>query len=287
MILSIGCSHSAGPYDLKDNKILSKDNWPQAVSKQTDEKYRHIALPGHGLLSYYEVLKYLDEQGQLSHINKLLIQHTQEPRLVTAINPPSIFDEIVKRSVDAISDDDIKFKHTIIDPPGSVLNIGSPNTLFSPTFLGELTKNKPSSETKLFIVELFGNLHSLFSYARFYKNIFDLTRAEIIRICERNDIKLFEFAWDWSGSHTNDMTWDYEKVNTISKDNYMIVKDEFMKSIASDLNIDYHRNEDKLKKLFDSYTNKIGHFGKQGEAIAHKVIIKYLKSTGIFNEGKE
>lgn len=283
MILSLGCSHSAGPYDLKDNKILSKDNWPQAVSKHTQEKYRHVALPGQGILSYYEVLKYLDEQQQLIHINKLLIQHTQEPRLISSIKPSNIIDSIVEEAVNAVSDDGLNFKHTIIDNKGLILNIGSPNTLFDSIFHGNLTKDKPNSETKLFITELFDNLHSLFSYARFYKNIFDLTRAEIVRICERNNIKLFEFAWDWSASHTNDMTWHYEKVHTISSSDYMIVKEEFMKSIANDLNTDYHRNEDSLRKLFDSYTNKIGHFGEQGEAIAHKVIIDYLKSVEFFN----
>lgn len=284
MILSIGCSHSAGPYDSNDKRIESKFNWPEAITQHTNEKHRHIAIPGQGIISYYEVLKHLEDHNLLSHINKLLVQHTQEPRIVTSITPLEIYDMIVSRSGDAVSDDDIKFKHTLFNTNDAVMNIGSPNTLLRPAFTGRLTKNKPNTSTKLFVTEMFDNIHSLFSYARGYKIIFDLVRAEIIRICERNNIELFEFAWDWSASHANDLTWDYEKVHTISSDDFMIVKEEFMKIVASNMNIDYQSNKQYLKKIYDDHTNKIGHFVPSGETIAQQAIINHLKSVEFFNE---
>lgn len=284
MILSIGCSHSAGPYDSNDKRIESKFNWPEAITQYTDEKHRHIAIPGQGILSYYEVLKHLEDHNLLSHINKLLVQHTQEPRIVTSITPLEIYDMIVSKSGDAVSDDDTKFKHTILDTNDAVMNIGSPNTILRPAFTGRLTKNKPNTSTKLFVTEMFDNIHSLFSYARGYKIIFDLVRAEIIRICERNNIELFEFAWDWSASQANDLTWDYEKVHTISSDDFMIVKEEFMKIVASNMNIDYESNKQYLKTIYDDHTNKIGHFVPSGETIAQQAIINYLKSVEFFNE---
>ena len=284
MILSIGCSHSAGPYDSNDKRIESKFNWPEAITQHTNEKHRHIAIPGQGIISYYEVLKHLEDHNLLLHINKLLVQHTQEPRIVTSITPLEIYDMIVSKSGDAVSDDDIKFKNTILDTDDSVMNIGSPNTLLRPTFNGRLTKNKPNTETKLFVTEMFDNIHSLFSYARGYKIIFDLVRAEIIRICERNNIELFEFAWDWSASHANELTRDYEKVHTISSGDFMIVKEEFMKIVASNMDIDYQSNKQYLKTIYDDHTNMIGHFVPSGESIAQKAIINYLKSVEFFNE---
>lgn len=283
MILSIGCSHSAGPYDSNDKRIESKFNWPEAITQHTNEKHRHIAIPGQGIISYYEVLKHLEDHNLLSHINKLLVQHTQEPRIVTSITPLEIYDMIVSRSGDAVSDDDIKFKHTILDTDDSVMNIGSPNTILRHAFNGRLTKNKPNTETKLFVTEMFDNIHSLFSYARGYKIIFDLIRAEITRICERNNIELFEFAWDWSASHANDLTWDYEKVHMISSGDFMIVKEEFMKIVASDMDIDYESNKQYLKTIYDDHTNKIGHFVPSGETIAQQAIINHLKSVEFFN----
>lgn len=287
MILGIGCSHSAGPYDSNDGRIETKADWPTAVAKHTNEKYRHIAIPGQGILSYYEVLKYLEEQDLLRQFDKLLIQLTQEPRIVTSRNPEEIYNIIVDRSRDAVSGDE-KFKHTIFETDTSVLNIASPNTLFGHIFNGNLTKNKPKTETKIFIADLFDNLHSLFSYSRNYKNIFDLVYAEIVRICERNDIKLFDFAWDWSVSHANDLTRHYKKVEIISPNSgRMIVKEEFMKVFATKLDIDYQSNKKWLKRIYNEHTNKIGHFTPVGEMISHEIIIKYLKSTGFFNEGKE
>lgn len=284
MILSIGCSHSAGPYDSKDKRIIAKFNWPEAITQHTNEKHRHIAIPGQGIISYYEVLKHLEDHNLLSHINKLLVQHTQEPRIVTSMTPLEIYDMIVSKSGDAVSDDDIKFKHTLFSTNDAVMNIGSPNTLLRPMFGGRLTKNKPNFETKMFVTEMFDNLHSLLSYARNYKIIFDLVRAEIIRICERNDIQLFEFAWDWTSSHANNLTRDYEKVHIISLGDFMIVKEEFMKIVASNMNIDYQSNRKYLRNIYDEHTNNIGHFMPAGETIAQQAIINHLKSVEFFNE---
>ena len=279
MILSIGCSHSNGPYNKRDSHV-NTDSWPQTVTKNTDEKHRHISMPGQGILSYYEVIKYLEEQDALSHIDKLLIQYSQEPRVVVSENPEEIYSNIVKQSVDAVSDNEHirfsepKYKHTCITTLTSVYNNANPNTILTHFFSGRLTEVKPKSETKIIVAELFNNLHSLFSYSRNYKNIFDLTRLELIRICERNNIKLFEFAWDWSTSHTNEHTKEFEKVQIIRPGDFMIVKEEFMKKRADILNIDYMSNKKQLRSDWDRHTNNIGHMMPDGEKIVQQVIVE-------------
>lgn len=283
MILSFGCSHSCGPYDEKDfslrrdaprwdDKVVAPhenmyremmNDWPSEVARNSNEKHYHIAISGHGILSYYEVLKAFEENGLLQTVDKLLIQHTHELRMVTGINPGDLQKHIHNRMIPDFKSatDDFIFRNIILGP---VINATAPLSVIPQ--LKAINNKKPTVDQKLFLIDTLTNLVSLLSYTHTYKNIFDLTLAEIKRICERNNIKYYDFAWDtYSSYNLGSITQEFDKVQVISKDDFMVVKPAMG------------------KEQYDTRaTNNGGHLMKEGNDTANKIIIDYLHTTDIF-----
>lgn len=81
--LWIGCSHSAGIYSDTDERI-SKFGIPYLVSKEFDSNnWKMIAAPGHGIIEYSCILSHLDNNNLLDNFSNIILQLTQEPRLLS------------------------------------------------------------------------------------------------------------------------------------------------------------------------------------------------------------
>lgn len=289
MILSLGCSHSCGSYTAKDFSLRRDaprhhdvvlppyhnqhrefmDDWPSEVGRVAESAHYHIAIPGHGILSYYEILKALEDNDLLHSIDKLLIQHTQELRTVTSTTPTRFNDFLHETVIPEFKMNTDDFIFRSVTPDGEVLNINAPMSLFGN--LRRFTTGKIPSEQKLFFLDTMETLSSLMSYTQNIKNIFDLTLAEIHRICERNNIKYYDFAWDFNASFSIERTKDLRKTHVISDSEFMIVKKEFSK-----LGIDGNN--------FYSLLSRGGHLMKEGTDIANKIILDYLHTTDIFDK---
>lgn len=286
MILSLGCSHSNGPYYENDMNDLDHDSWPKMLAKRVNEKYRHIAAPGNGILTYYEILKQLEEQNLLHLVDKLLIQHTQELRIIISYpDPNDIYEEIENKVFDMFTtNSELPFIFTVLEQ-GTVMNLCSTTSLTSKIFEGVITESKPDTKTKLFITEMFQNLHSLLGHNKNGQNIFNLTHAEIIRMCERNNIKLYEFAWDWSGTLQYESTKHLNYyVPIVHNDKFFILKEFFTRRLAKEAKIDYNKKNSKtLENMFENYLNFNGHFLLSGEIISHEIIVDILNKQGFFD----
>jgi hypothetical protein len=78
--LYIGCSHATGTYDKDDNIINRIESIPYRTSKILDQKWKSIALSGHGIFAYATIIEYLIQSKQL-YFKNIIIQQTFEPRL--------------------------------------------------------------------------------------------------------------------------------------------------------------------------------------------------------------
>ena len=220
MILSIGCSHSIGPYD--ENDIGSRDSggifytegdeWPSIVSTIHNQKHRHIALPGMGMLQYYEVLRYLDENKLLRDVNNLIIQWTHEPRHVLPSHNQTLKDALEKDITKMIkADKDFALYSLLYEP---CMNIHS-TSILSHIFNGKLTSKKPNTEIKLFVTELMSNITEQFKGSVDDKNIQYLVKNEINRICKKNCIQLFQIDWIETVVNTLDTRNNTQYTNSI------------------------------------------------------------------------
>jgi hypothetical protein len=246
MILSIGCSHSCGPYD--ENDLGPRDSggiyytegeeWPSIVSTMHNQKHRHIALPGMGMLQYYEVLRYLDENKLLRDVNNLIIQWTHEPRHILPSHNHTLKGALEKDITKMIRDDKDFALYSLLYEP--CMNIYS-TSILSHIFNGKLTSKKPNTEIKLFVTELMSNMNEQFKNSVDNKNIQYLVKNEINRICKKNCIQLFQINW-------------IEDVVNI---------------------LDIYNNT--------QYTNSIGHLNSLGNRKAINRIIRVLKQQGLFN----
>lgn len=246
MILSIGCSHSIGPYD--ENDVGQRDSgglyyktgeeWPSHISALHGKKHRHIALPGMGMLQYYEVLKYLNENKLLDDVDTIIIQWTHEPRYILPNNNQTLR-HMLETDITKMmkGNEDFALYAAFYEP---CMNIFATSVL-DKIFSGMLTSRIPNTETKLFVTELMANITDLFKSGIDNKNIEYLVKNEINRICRNNNIKLFQFDW----------------IDTVNK------------------SLDIFNNA--------QYTNSIGHLNYIGNRKANKKIIQELKQQGLFN----
>jgi hypothetical protein len=246
MILSIGCSHSVGPYD--ENDVGQRDSgglyyktgeeWPSVISNMYNTKYRHIALPGMGMLQYYEVLRYLNENKLLDDIDTIIIQWTHEPRYILPNNKQTL-QYMLETDITKMmkSNEEFVLFSALYEPCMNIFATSFLDKIFS----GMLTSSIPNTETKLFVTDLMSNITDLFESGTDNKNIEYLVKNEINRICKNNNIKLFQFNW----------------IDTIVK------------------TLDIYNTTD--------YTNNIGHLNYLGNKKANGLILRELKQQGLFN----
>jgi len=266
----------------RDTKKYGKhdvlNDWPSNVFKKANKKFYHIGMPGHGILSYYEVLQALEASGLLVDVDKLIVQLTQEPRLVCSPTPKKLQIDIDTLLLPAMQDITEEFTLNVFTA-GLILNPYATHSMINHVNNGLLNSKKPTAQESLFALEMFENLNLILGYTNVYKNIFDLVYAEIKRICERNNIELYTFAWDFCASFETAETSKYEKVVTIDSDKFTIIKDKFKQRLAKEYNISYNESEEKIKE----YMNDGGHYMEAGNNIANEIILEELERQGMFN----
>lgn len=281
MILSIGCSHSLGPYDKNDkpiNEIIDhtdlyyepKQDWPSALYSKTNGKYKHIAMPGLGAVSYYEALKFLDDNDYLSGIDKLIVQWTNEPRLATSNNPTQMRERLEHALHGLFSTDDDFVMASSGRMP--IYNITGPASLTTHVINGSLTDSKPDTKTSLFVAELISNLQTLYTHSHNAKSVFELSKTGIKDLCAKNDIQYYEFAWARSSSIGSGLSKQqgFKSVNFIADNGeYDIVKTELQK-------------QKELHNITERLENDGGHLMPRGQDLANKIIIDFMTKQGLF-----
>lgn len=79
--LWIGCSHSAGLYNMKNTIINSNAGIANRIANHYRQRWKIISFPGDGNFKFMEAIKILDDRRLLSNFRNIIIQQTYEPRL--------------------------------------------------------------------------------------------------------------------------------------------------------------------------------------------------------------
>lgn len=79
--LWIGCSHSAGLYDIKNNIINSDNGIANRLAKLYRQDWKILSYPGEGNFTFMQIMRLLDENDLLKNFRNVFIQQTYEPRL--------------------------------------------------------------------------------------------------------------------------------------------------------------------------------------------------------------
>lgn len=280
MIVSFGCSHSVGPYTKDDRPVRRNspnislnmssekfDDWPSVLSERfTETKYRHYAVPGHGALMYYQLLKKIEELGLINQVQKLIIQWTHELRLTSTDNPTE-YDKNWTKVITSSFKSDSEFM--ISTQYGRLYNFHAPGSLTQHFADGALVETKPKKSSVVDVSYFLENLSCLHSFTHQPKIIFDLVRNDIIRMCEEYDIKFYEFAWDESRSTNSNLTKEreLERIHIVHDKDFDVVSKKILQK-----GYDY-----------DSMLNRGGHVKEDSQHIVNKTIIEFMEKQGLFN----
>lgn len=248
-IISFGCSHSMGYYDTNDcNNILYA--WPKAVHEKCKNVnyFFHIGLPGHGVIDYCYYLTKLDEEGILKNTDKLIIQHTSEPRCVF-YHHLKVLEKFYKNEVRSYFDDDITENFKMVNTKDFFIKKYNKNNLPLPLNIAGTSILKyivDNNSTR--IAEKFDAMISAFVPSSTVVQAVRLSYEKIHQLAKKNNIELYEFLWPG-------MTTDIEnKIHIVDK------------------NIpDYNK-----------FRNSNGHVNKEGHEIIKNNILDYLQDNGFF-----
>lgn len=85
--LWIGCSHSAGTYDINDRRVTT-NGIPEETHKYFSNHtvWKSVSCSGEGLIRYSTILSYLDKHDMLRNFDNLILQLTSETRLAAYDN---------------------------------------------------------------------------------------------------------------------------------------------------------------------------------------------------------
>lgn len=239
-ILSFGCSHSLGYYNM-DNSPSNKKTWPELLfNNSTDINFHvHFALPGHGVVDYCFLLMKLEENNVLNNVHKIVIQHTSEPRCVF-YKQSKFMEKFFHYRVMTY------FDTTMVRGSLKVLNIKDfnlesfkvrPINLTSTSFAasvgdGEFDSDKPvGTQTRLELVEQFDRMSRYFMNSPTALNIIQLSYEKIHQVAKKYNIELYEFRWPGMSSSFNvpEIGSDIEDYETITNGNGHVTEEHIDK----------------------------------------------------------
>lgn len=247
-IISIGCSHSLGSYDEKDN-VDKHMPWPRAVfTNCTDVGYFfHIGLPGHGVIDYCFYIEQLDKEGILKDVDKLLIQHTSEPRCVFYISE-NVHSKFFKTKIKKYFDNKKTTKYRTEDLRNFLQEKFDPRRGLIPlNICGTSIFSHLFNTSNMQFMEDFEILVHNFSKSNTAKQAVNLSHQRIHQLAEKNNIELHEFIWP-------NMSTDIEA-----------------ELFSPDPGDDY-----------DNMRNYNGHVNKEGHEIIKNSILDYLRDNDFF-----
>jgi hypothetical protein len=195
-IISFGCSHSMGYYDTNDNNNILYA-WPKSVYKKCKNVnyFFHIALPGHGVIDYCYLLTMLDKDGILKNTDKIIVQHTSEPRCVF-YHHPLILEKFYKNEVRSYFDSDITEPYTMVSTKDFFKkkydkdDVPFPLNIAGTSILKYILDNNTSK-----IAEQLDIIISAFAPSSTVTQAVRLSYEKIHKITEKNNIELYEFIW--------------------------------------------------------------------------------------------
>lgn len=79
--LWIGCSHSAGLYDINNNILSSDKGIANRLAEAYNQKWKILSFPGEGNHIFMEAMKVISDAGYLKNFRNVIVQQTYEPRL--------------------------------------------------------------------------------------------------------------------------------------------------------------------------------------------------------------
>jgi len=190
--LYIGCSHATGSYDKDDNIINRIESIPYRTSKIMNQKWKSIALSGHGIFAYATVIEYL-MQSKLLNFKNIIVQQTYEPRLNHIEE-----EKLHKMIYEYMANDQDTTLHAYVQPYWWCY-ITSQLKLYNDQFT--------TSQSKLDYLKHLQHFDAKFNQA---KNIgpvpdnlwVDMSYRYIQLICEIKGINLYSFAWSTSHRDT-------------------------------------------------------------------------------------
>ena len=205
IILCIGCSHSIGAYDLK-NDIIDYNGWIKYMSDNiiTNKRWRGISMPGCGILHYTLFLNELDKFSALrDHIDTIIIQHTSELRMtvriyddeMSGVLPGDSFNRLVYESSKSFFATEHIYEPFYLG--GTGMNLFHRTTIDKDTikFLGI---NRPSDTLANSLSVVMDTYADKLWSSGMMDIIIEGCMLKIKDICKRNDITLHEISWNES-----------------------------------------------------------------------------------------
>ena len=228
-ILSIGCSHSVGPYNsndraLRDANSIAKNmpykDFPSKIYKELIKqnkkfKFRQVSIPGQGILSYLKVLEYYNSKDKLSQFDKLIIQHTHELRIPLYVGDDYINEEqFCEFFSEAFDLDNIPDSFYFVKSHGSCNMLSTQGFIPQTVHEKSVSKHTANTETLLYLLDYHENLVSYFSFNGYDRMIVNNALHRIKEICKINNIKLYDFQWDRSMTRKSKRTEIHTKAST-------------------------------------------------------------------------
>lgn len=246
-IISFGCSHSLGHYDENDN--YHGVPWHKEVFWNCNDAnyFFHASLPGHGVIDYCYYLTKLDEEGVLKNTNKIIIQHTSEPRCIFYLIR-DVHKKFFRRKIMNFFDNDITIPYRSENLKDFLSEYNYKTELVPLNMVGTSIYNHIFSTKNIQFIQDFENIISSFSSSNTVTQAVNLSYEKIHQIVEKNDIQLYEFLWP---------------------------------GFPTDINSEIHI-VDKNIEDYNKFRNFNGHVNKKGHDIIKTNIINYLQDSGFF-----
>lgn len=246
-IISFGCSHSLGYYD--ENDMYHGVPWHEEVVKRCDDVnyFFHVSMPAHGVIDYCYYLTKLDEEGVLKNTNKLIIQHTSEPRCVFYLFR-DVHKKFFRKRIMNFFDNDITTPYYCANLKDFLFEYYSKIEISPLNMVGTSIYNHIFNTKNIQFIEDFEKIISAFSSSSTVKQAVRLSYEKIHQIAEKNNIELYEFMWPG-----------------------------FLTDIEGEIHI-----VDKNIEDYHKFRNFNGHVNKEGHEIIKNNIINYLQDNGFF-----
>jgi hypothetical protein len=241
-ILSFGCSHSLGYYNM-DNSPSNEKTWPELLfNNSTDVNFHvHFALPGHGVVDYCFLLMKLEENGVLNNVHKIVIQHTSEPRCVFYTQSkimekffhyrvmPYFDTTMVRGTLKVLNVKDFNLESFIVRP----INLTSRSSFAASVGEGAFDgDNAVDTQTRLELVDQFDRMSGHFMNSTTVLNIIQLSYEKIQQIVAKHNIELYEFRWPGMLSPFNNVPIigsDVEDYDNITNGNGHVIEEHIDK----------------------------------------------------------
>ena len=263
--LILGCSFLNGAYTSYDTPIPGT-SW---VSSLDNSKFDAFSFSGHGIITWIEFINYLVEIDKIKEYDRVIVQHSTEPRIVahnwnkvkdnTTVHIKDVFDLMLnirkkQSNLKNIIDYNYMYRSEYSDFNGYSLGIFSIHR-------HEKYLEKFSESSKSAILEYFMDIDDLFRRGDTLNIVSDAFNAHLRLVIEKlglSYIPLFWYGRTAGGNHATDEDF--------------VVIEEATKVLGI------------TEKEWYENTNKVGHNNLEQARKVNPIILEYLDLQGDTNE---